>query len=274
MTKASPSYLFCLRLPVLSFVKSINVSNEILFPYFSVLISLLSVCLLRTLLSAILRGIPLALSIALFIIFSEYSLLSMSAFRFKNCLSLSSGLEQILTILKHSENGIFFVQDGGWQELGRRYMFLSVSFLYKSVSIFPSWMLHRTSRNGMEVCNVHWHLSSSASLGDDVWFIVNLIESCSWFISSNSLWRFFEVPWNIVKISSRNLLKIVRGLLLFQAYFCAKLVIILSILLAIKISAYDGAGLVPMAHPISCLYNTWWKINKLFLRIISINFIE
>ena len=151
------------------------------------------------------RGILLALSIAEYIVFSENPLFSVSSFSFKNCFYLHSGLEQILTIFKHNEKGIFVVQDGGWHELGRRYIFLYVSFLYRSVSIFPSSIQHKTSRNGIETCCLHWHLSSSASFADEVRFIVNSINLCSWFISSNSLCSSFEVPWNIENISSRNL---------------------------------------------------------------------
>ena len=86
-------------------------------------------CFLRTLLRATERGIVLALSIAESSVLSEYPLLTISSFNFMNCFSLYSGLEQILTILRLREKGMFFVQEGGWQELGRRYMFLSVSFL-------------------------------------------------------------------------------------------------------------------------------------------------
>ena len=160
-----------------------------------------------------------------YIVFSEYPLFSMSSFSFENCFSLYSGLEQILRIPKHNEEGIFVVKDGGWQELGRRYIFLSVSFLYRSVYIFPSSILQRTSRNGIATYRLHWHLSSSASFTEEVWFIGNLIDLCTWFISSNSLCSCFDVPWNIENISSRNLFNIFSGLLLLMPYFCAKLII-------------------------------------------------
>ena len=86
-------------------------------------------CLLITLLKGSLRWIPLAISIALFIADSEYPLFSISSFGFQNCFYLFSGFEQILTIPKHSENGIFLVQDGGWHEVGNKYILRSVPFL-------------------------------------------------------------------------------------------------------------------------------------------------
>ena len=101
-------------------------------------IGLVFAWLFITLLSATWRGMSFALYIAAVKILSEYPLSSINSLSFRNCLSLSSGFEQILTILKHNEKGMFLVQAGGWQELGSKYMFLSVSFLYRSVSSFPS----------------------------------------------------------------------------------------------------------------------------------------
>jgi hypothetical protein len=56
-------------------------------------------------------------SIAAFIVLYEYPIFSNNPFNFKNC---SPGLEQILTILRHSEKGTLFLHDGGWHEVGRR----------------------------------------------------------------------------------------------------------------------------------------------------------
>ena len=137
---------------------------------------LFSVCLLSTLLRAMWRGILLALSIAAFRVLSEYPLLTINSVSFINCSSLYSDLEQILTILRHNEKGMFLVQEGGWHDVGRRYMFLSVSFLWRFVSILPFWILHETSRKGMEDCFEHWQLSASASLDGELWFMVNLID--------------------------------------------------------------------------------------------------
>ena len=131
-------------------------------------IGLVFAWLLITLLSATWRGMSLALSIAAVTILSEYPLSSINSLSFRNCLSLSAGFEQILTILKHNEKGMFLVQAGGWQELGSKYMFLSVSFLYKSVSILPSLILHKTSKKGMEDCGVQLQMSSSFSPGGEV----------------------------------------------------------------------------------------------------------
>ena len=62
-----------------------------------------------------------------------------------------------------------------------------------------------------------------------------------------------DVPWYIEKMSLRNRLNIFRELMLFAPNFCAKLIILLSIFLDIKMSTYEGAGLLPMAPPIFCL---------------------
>ena len=69
----------------------------------------------------------------------------------------------------------------GWQELGRRYWFLSVGFLYKSTFIFPSLMLQDVSRNGSEVPVQQAQVGGGTGLSLDeekegvVWFIVNLM---------------------------------------------------------------------------------------------------
>ena len=76
-------------------------------------IGLVFAWLFSTLLRATCRGISLALSIAAVTIFSEYPLFSINSLSFKNCRSLSAGFEQILTILKHNEKGMFLAQAGG-----------------------------------------------------------------------------------------------------------------------------------------------------------------
>ena len=69
---------------------------------------------------------------------------------------------------------MFLVQPIGWQLLVSRYWFRSVSFLYKSISICPSSMLHDVSRKGMEVLVSHLHLSISGSDSIEVCCMVNL----------------------------------------------------------------------------------------------------
>ena len=65
------------------------------------------------------------------------------------------GLVQILTILSPNENGMFLVHPIGWHLLVSRYWFLSVSFLYKTISILPFSIEQFVSGNGIEFLGSH-----------------------------------------------------------------------------------------------------------------------
>ena len=105
---------------------------------------------LTTFLRASCLGILLAFSIALFTHPGLYSLDNKSFLSSAKRFSLSSGWVQILTILSAREKGMLSVTCAGWHELVSKYWFLSVSFLYRSVTIFPSSSLQSVSKNARE----------------------------------------------------------------------------------------------------------------------------
>ena len=53
-----------------------------------------------------------------------------------------------------------FVVCDGWQELGSKYMFLSVGFFYRSVTIFPSTIEQEVSKKASVLLGIHPHGSS------------------------------------------------------------------------------------------------------------------
>ena len=71
--------------------------------------------------NAMALGICIALLIAESMIDSSYSLSINICFNSPSLRSLFLESEQILTILSANENGIFFIQSGGWQLEGNRY---------------------------------------------------------------------------------------------------------------------------------------------------------
>ena len=66
-----------------------------------------------------------------------------------------------------------------------------MGFLYRSVSILPSWMEQEVSRNGMEFTGGQEH---PELLLREVWDIVNFILGWILFISSINLWSFSVEP--------------------------------------------------------------------------------
>ena len=55
-----------------------------------------------------------------------------------------------MLILVHNEYGIDCKNSAGWQLKVNKYLFLAVGFLYKSVTILPSFISHDTSKYGIE----------------------------------------------------------------------------------------------------------------------------
>ena len=70
----------------------------------------------------------------------------------------------------------------GWQLVGSRYWFLSVSFLNISVSILPSLMLHSVSKNETDSIGSHSHCSEDSSSLIDVCVIVSCIVGLIWLM--------------------------------------------------------------------------------------------
>ena len=80
-------------------------------------------------------------------------------------------MELILTILSPKVFGIDFVVFLGWQLVGNKYWFLSGGFLYRSVDIFPSFILHIVSEKCIYFFGSQLHLSSFDSHGPKVRFM-------------------------------------------------------------------------------------------------------
>ena len=108
-------------------------------------------------------GISLALFIAESMIYSGWSLYKSEHFNSLNCFSRFVSSVQVLTILSASEYGMATVVCLLWQLLGSRYWFLSVSFLKRSTSILPSFIVSIVSRNGIELLGRPSHWSSFGS---------------------------------------------------------------------------------------------------------------
>ena len=100
---------------------------------------------LATFLRSVSLGTFLALVMADSTISCWYPLSRRRSFNSSSLLSLSSGSEQTLIILMASPLGRAKIVCLGWQLSGRRYWFLSVGFLYKSVCIFQSLILQSVS---------------------------------------------------------------------------------------------------------------------------------
>ena len=129
--------------------------------------------LLTTLHNASALGIILALLIAASTHPGLYPCSNSKVFSSEKRFSLASGSEHILTILNAREKGMFSVTWAGWQELVRRYWFLSVSFRYKSVPILPSIIWQEVSRNGKDSAGLHPQVGFN-TFGGVVWDIINL----------------------------------------------------------------------------------------------------
>ena len=150
----------------------------------------LLVCLLSAvffLFNNLFPGILLALFIAELIIPGLYSLFSKTDLSSWNLVSLCFFSVQTLTILRAKENGMFWVVWFGWHELGSRYWFLSVGFLYRSTEILLFFIDREVSRYGIDCCSRQEHLESLASPWIDVWDIVSLIAGC-FFVCLFLLW--------------------------------------------------------------------------------------
>ena len=102
-----------------------------------------------TLSKAIFLGIFLAFSIPLFISSSGYFLSIRTLLSSESLRSLFFSVVQILTIRSPREKGIEAVTPCGWQLSLSRYCFLSLSFLYKSRSIFPFIIVIDVSNNSV-----------------------------------------------------------------------------------------------------------------------------
>ena len=85
-----------------------------------------------------------------------------------------------------------------WQEDGRRYWFLSVLFLCKSVSICLSSNEQETSNDGIEYTSSHSHFCPLGSFLMAVWFMVNLIVGCILSKFANNAWSSLVEPLNAV----------------------------------------------------------------------------
>ena len=192
-------------------------------------------------------GMALARLIEDSIISRGYFLSRNNCFMLSYWTSLLSVDEQILFILKNRENGIFLCLLSGWQLSKRRYLFLSVGFLYKSVSTLPFSIKHNVSKKGIFFFSGQSPLMGLFSI--HVCSIVNLMFGLILFISSSSLCRFFVVPINTEKRSSKKLFRNFWSPNVF-----AFMIIWLSTFLSMKLSEYGGAGADPIAVPMSCLY--------------------
>ena len=120
---------------------------------------------------------------------------------------LISGFVQILRILRHSEHGILVVVCLGWHELGSKYWFLSVFFLYRSISILPFFISHEVSKNWIDFFRVKWHFSFKGSFSKLVCSIVSLMAGWIWLIFWNKFLSSLVEPLKIKKRSSRNFFK-------------------------------------------------------------------
>ena len=124
-----------------------------------------------------------------------------------------------------------------WQLLGNKYWFRSVSFfLYKATSTFPSFIVTKVSKNGIDVFISQSHLSSSVSFSRDVWLLVNCIVGLILLASFSKRCRLFVDPTNIKKKSSKNLLNSCMASILSILYFSDSFFIYLSIF-AMNVSA-------------------------------------
>ena len=139
-----------------------------------------------------------------------------------NLLSLSSCNVQILTILIAREKGILSVTCAGWQELGSKYWFLFVSFLYKSVIIFPSIILQDVSRNWIASSCLQSHAGFS-TLGGVVWDIVNFM--LGWMLLSSDRNRCRDLTLPVYTISIAKTLRPTQVLpdTFLEFYFLAQL---------------------------------------------------
>ena len=96
----------------------------------------------------------------------------------------------------------------------------SVSFLKRSVMIFPFTLEHDVSRNGTDVTWGQSH--SSPGCLDAVCSIVNFRVGCRVFNSVKNSCSFAAVPLHTSLQSSRNLLKNCSALLPIVWYFSAR----------------------------------------------------
>ena len=129
-------------------------------------------------------GMALARLIEDSIISRGYFLSRNNCFMLSYWTSLLSVDEQILFILKNRENGIFLCWLSGWQLFKRKYLFLSVGFLYKSVSTLPFSIKHNVSKKGIFFFSGQSPLMGLFSI--HVCSIVNLMFGLILFISSSS----------------------------------------------------------------------------------------
>ena len=124
------------------------------------------------------------------------------SFRSLNLCSLVFGKVHILLIRIARLKCIFSWWWGGWHDEDKRYMFLSMGFLYRSRIILPLSMEQELSRKGIELFSEHEHFSDKGSKKFVVCDIVNFMLGCMRFIWSNISWSSFVVPVYILNKSS------------------------------------------------------------------------